>query len=80
MTPIISLRNVEKFFEHGVSRTYVLRRLTADIREGEFVSIMGPSGAGKSTALHIMGMFDSAWTGEYEFLGQPVHALNQKAR
>ena len=80
MTPIIALRNVEKFYQHGVSRTYVLRRMTAEIREGEFVSIMGPSGAGKSTLLHIMGMFDSAWTGEYDFLGQPVHALNQKAR
>jgi ABC-type lipoprotein export system ATPase subunit len=80
VTPIIALRNLEKFYEHGVSRTYVLRRLTAEIREGEFVSIMGPSGAGKSTALHIMGMFDTAWTGEYDFLGHPVHALNQKAR
>ena len=80
MTPIIALRNLEKFYEHGVSRTYVLRRLSAEIREGEFVSIMGPSGAGKSTALHIMGMFDTAWTGEYEFLGHPVHALNQKSR
>jgi ABC-type lipoprotein export system ATPase subunit len=41
---------------------------------------MGPSGAGKSTLLHILGMHDAAWTGEYEFLGQPVHALNTKAR
>jgi ABC-type lipoprotein export system ATPase subunit len=80
VTPIIALRNVEKFYQHGVSRTYVLRRMTAEIREGEFVSIMGPSGAGKSTALHIMGMFDSAWTGEYDLLGQPVQALSQKAR
>ena len=80
MTPIIALRNIEKFYQHGVSRTYVLRRMTAEIREGEFVSIMGPSGAGKSTALHIMGMFDSAWTGEYDLLGQAVHTLNQKAR
>jgi putative ABC transport system ATP-binding protein len=80
VTPIIALRNIEKSYEHGVGRTYVLRRLSADIREGEFVSIMGPSGAGKSTALHIMGMFDSAWTGEYDFLGRPVHTLNQKAR
>jgi putative ABC transport system ATP-binding protein len=78
--PIIALSGIEKFYQHGVSRTYVLRRLSADIREGEFVSIMGPSGAGKSTALHIMGMFDSAWTGEYHFAGQPVHTLNQKAR
>jgi ABC-type lipoprotein export system ATPase subunit len=80
VTPIIALRGIEKFYQHGVSRTYVLRRLSAEIREGEFVSIMGPSGAGKSTALHIMGMFDSDWTGEYDFLGQAVHTLNQKAR
>jgi len=59
MTPIITLRNIEKSYPHGVSRTYVLRRITAEIREGEFVSIMGPSGAGKSTLLHILGMFDS---------------------
>ena len=58
----------------------MLRRVTLEIRDGEFVSIMGPSGAGKSTLLHIIGMFDSAWTGEYDFLDQPVHALNQKAR
>ena len=80
MTPIIALRHIEKFYEHGVSRSYVLRRVSADIRDGEFVSIMGPSGAGKSTILHIIGMFDSAWSGEYDFVGQPVHTLNQKAR
>jgi ABC-type lipoprotein export system ATPase subunit len=80
VSALISLRNVEKFYQHGVSRTYVLRRVSLEIRDGEFVSIMGPSGAGKSTVLHIMGMFDSAWTGEYDFVDQPVHALNQKAR
>ena len=59
---------------------YVLRKITADIKEGEFVSIMGPSGAGKSTLLHIVGMHDSAWTGEYYFLDQPVHRLGAKER
>ncbi|MBX9599552.1 MAG: ABC transporter ATP-binding protein [Bryobacteraceae bacterium] len=77
---MISLRNVEKFFEHGPSKTFVLRRINADIKEGEFVSIMGPSGAGKSTLLHLIGMHDSAWTGEYFFLDQPVHKLNKKDR
>ena len=49
-------------------------------KEGEFISIMGPSGAGKSTLLHIIGMHDSAWTGEYYFLDQPVHKLGAKDR
>ena len=65
---------------HGTSRTYVLRRIDVDIKEGEFVSIMGPSGAGKSTLLSILGMHDSAWTGEYYFLDQPVHKLGAKQR
>jgi len=77
---MIKLHNIEKFYQHGVSRTYVLRRICFDVREGEFVSIMGPSGAGKSTLLHIVGMHDTAWTGEYYFLGQAVHALAPKAR
>lgn len=77
---MIKLRNVEKFFEQGASRTYVLRQITMDVREGEFVSIMGPSGAGKSTLLAILGMFDSAWAGEYYFFDQPVHKLDRRKR
>jgi putative ABC transport system ATP-binding protein len=77
---MIKLHNIEKFYQHGVSRTYVLRRVCVDVKDGEFVSIMGPSGAGKSTLLHIIGMHDTAWTGEYYFLDQSVHALAPKAR
>ncbi|MBS1877252.1 MAG: ABC transporter ATP-binding protein [Acidobacteria bacterium] len=77
---MISLRNVEKYYEHGPTKTFVLRRINLDIKEGEFVSIMGPSGAGKSTLLHVLGMHDSAWTGEYYLLDQPVHKMNKKDR
>jgi ABC-type lipoprotein export system ATPase subunit len=77
---LISLRNLERSYPTGPSPTYVLRRITLDITAGEFVSIMGPSGAGKSTLLHILGMHDAGWTGEYDFLGQPVHRLKPKDR
>jgi len=77
---MITLRDIEKCYEQGVQKTFVLRRITLDIKEGEFVSIMGPSGAGKSTLLHLLGMHDSAWTGEYYFLDQPVHKLGKKER
>jgi putative ABC transport system ATP-binding protein len=80
VAPMIKLRNIEKSFQHGPSRTYVLRRVSIDVAEGEFVSIMGPSGAGKSTLLHIIGMHDSDWAGEYDFLGHPVHRLKAKER
>ena len=77
---LIGLRNIEKSYAHGTSRSYVLRRINVDVKEGEFVSIMGPSGAGKSTLLHIIGMHDSAWTGEYFFVDQAVHRLAAKDR
>ncbi|HMF79423.1 MAG TPA: ABC transporter ATP-binding protein [Bryobacteraceae bacterium] len=77
---MISLRNVEKFFDHGPSKTFVLRRINVDIKEGDFISIMGPSGAGKSTLLHLLGMHDTAWTGEYYLLDHAIHKLNKKDR
>ncbi len=77
---MIELRNVEKFYQQGVTKTFVLRRITIAIKEGEFVSIMGPSGAGKSTLLHVLGMHDSAWSGEYYFADQPIHKLGKKER
>ena len=78
--PLMSLRGIEKSFPVGAGRSYVLRRINIDIKPGEFVSIMGPSGAGKSTLLHILGMHDSAWTGEYSLMGHPIHLLAQKER
>ena len=77
---LISLRNLEKSYPQGASQAFVLRRITAEIKAGEFVSIMGPSGAGKSSLLHILGMHDASWSGEYMFLDYPVHRLSQKDR
>ena len=77
---MIKLISVEKSYRHGLSQTWVLRRVNVDIQQGEFVSVMGPSGAGKSTMLHILGMHDSAWTGEYWLFEDPVHQLSAKDR
>ena len=77
---MISIRNLEKSYDTGGSKTYVLRQVNFDLAPGEFVTIMGPSGAGKSTLLAILGMLDGQWTGEYDFLGQPVHELSVKQR
>ena len=77
---MITLRNLEKFYEGGYGRSYVLRRINLEIQQGDFVTIMGPSGAGKSTLLSILGMLDSAWTGEFEFVGHEVHRMKPRER
>ncbi len=77
---MIKLVNVEKWYPVGNMKSFVLRRINLEIREGEFVTIMGPSGAGKSTLLSIIGMLDGAWTGEFYFVEQPVHKLSPKHR
>ena len=77
---MIRMKNVEKFFESGAGRTYVLRRIDLEIPKGEFLTIMGPSGAGKSTLLAILGMLDASWGGEFYFFDQPVHTMKRKQR
>ncbi len=77
---MIRLQNIETSYRHGLSQTFVLRRIAAEIAQGDFVSVMGPSGAGKSTLLHILGMHDGAWTGEYWLFDQPIHQLSAKDR
>ena len=77
---MINLKNLEKSYPLAGGQYFVLRRITIDMKGGEFLTVMGPSGAGKSTLLAILGMLDGDWSGEYESLGQPVHKLNPKKR
>ncbi|MBS1829422.1 MAG: ABC transporter ATP-binding protein [Acidobacteria bacterium] len=77
---MIKLANIEKFYDAGPTRTWVLRRINLEIKEGEFISIMGPSGAGKSTLLHLLGMHDTSWAGEYYLYEHPIHRLGKKER
>jgi putative ABC transport system ATP-binding protein len=77
---MIRLKDVEKSYPAGSARTWVLRRVSAEIADGDFVTIMGPSGAGKSTLLAILGMLDAGFQGEYHLLDHPVHTLPPKQR
>lgn len=77
---LIKLKNLFKWYTNSFVKTYVLRDINLEMREGEFISIMGPSGSGKSTLLHILGMLDDPSDGEQYFLGEPVHTMGEKAR
>ena len=77
---MISLKKVDRVYPLKGGPFYALRNISLEIREGDFVSIMGPSGSGKSTLLHVLGLHDSAWTGEYWLQSEPVHQLDKRKR
>jgi putative ABC transport system ATP-binding protein len=77
---VIRLRSVGKKFLTDEVETHALSDITLDIGKGEYVSIAGPSGCGKSTLLSILGLLDSASTGEYWLNGQDVAELPDRDR
>ena len=80
MEPMIQLKNLEKCVKTKAGPLYLLRQINLDVDEGEFMTIMGPSGAGKSTLLNILGMYDSAWEGQYTLDNCDIHKLSAKER
>jgi len=77
---MIQLHNLEKSIKNKAGEVWLLRQISLEIADGEFVTVMGPSGAGKSTLLSILGCYDHLWQGEYFFKGTPVHKMNGKER
>jgi putative ABC transport system ATP-binding protein len=77
---MIHMKSVDRVYPLKGGPFYALRGITFDIEEGAFVSIMGPSGSGKSTLLNILGLHDSAWTGDFRFGDVDIHKLSQKQR
>ena len=59
-SPLLSIRNVAKSF----GRNVVLRNVSLEVTEGEFLTILGESGSGKTTLLRIIAGFENATCGE----------------
>lgn len=70
---MIRMKNIEKYYELGEEKLWVLRGISLTIDEGEFVAIMGPSGSGKSSLMNTISFLDGAFSGEYMFRGEDVY-------
>jgi len=77
---MIQLTNIDKYYDSKFQRTYVLKDIILDVKEGEFLSVMGPSGSGKSTLLNIIGLMDAPSSGNYTLNGNSVLDLKENAR
>ena len=76
---MIECRSITKIYLNGGQETTVLRSVSFNITNGEFVAIMGPSGSGKSTLMHILGCLDSPTSGQYLLNGHNVAELSDDA-
>ena len=77
---MIKLRNIDRYYDAKFQRTFILKGVNLEVKQGEFVTIMGPSGAGKSTLLNIIGLLDEASAGEYYFWDEPAHKIKEKQK
>ncbi|MFH1712610.1 MAG: ABC transporter ATP-binding protein [Candidatus Jacksonbacteria bacterium] len=73
---MISCQNITKVYKSGAGEAKVLKSISFEIKDGEFVAVMGPSGSGKSTLMHIIGCLDTATSGEYLLDNQNVSSLS----
>lgn len=80
--PFIIIENVTKAYQpNGASsRTTVLRGISTEIEEGEFVALMGPSGSGKTTLLSIIGAMSQPTDGRVIIDGVDVYDLSEERR
>ena len=78
-TPLIHVRSLKKTYRLGKVDVPVLRGISLDVRDGEFLAILGASGSGKSTLLHLLGGLDRPDRTEHEITFAGTNLTNMSA-
>ena len=73
---IISIYNLSKEYTSNNNSVVILKDISFKLYQGDIVSIVGPSGSGKSTFLNILGLLDSSFKGQYDFLDKNIKFIN----
>jgi putative ABC transport system ATP-binding protein len=76
---VVRLRDVGKIYDDDGLQVTAVKRISLDIRERRFATIIGPSGSGKTTLLNLIGCIDAPTSGRIEVCGQDVGALADNA-
>jgi putative ABC transport system ATP-binding protein len=75
--PIVEVRDLVKTFTRGAESIEVLKHLTLDVPEGEFLALMGPSGSGKTTLLNLIAGLDQPTEGSINVGDQVISDMSE---
>ena len=73
-TSIIAVQDVSKSFRVGVQDVEVLKKVSFEVNDGDFVVVFGPSGSGKSTLLHIILGLEPPTEGTVTLVGEDIYS------
>ena len=76
MSTVLKADNIVKYF-YQPDKFQVLKGVSFDVQEGEFLSIVGKSGCGKSTLLYILSTMDNSYEGTMDIKGERVTGKTQ---
>lgn len=77
---MIELKNIRKVYKTRHEELEVLKGITLTVPDHALVMLLGESGSGKSTLCNLLGLLDTATSGEYYLNGIPVHTLSSAGR
>ncbi len=72
-----SMRDIDKDYYMAGEAVHVLKKISLDIEEGDYLSVLGPSGSGKSTLMNIIGCLDTPTAGQYVLRGREVEDMDE---
>jgi len=74
---LVQIVDLVKSFPVGGGEVTILKGLTFDVKQGEFVSIVGPSGNGKSTLLNMITGIDRPTAGQVIVTGLEINKMSE---
>ncbi|MDH3675167.1 MAG: ABC transporter ATP-binding protein [Anaerolineae bacterium] len=74
---VVQIKDVYKSFKVGDGEVTILKGISFDVKDGEFVSIVGPSGNGKSTLLNMITGIDRPSGGDVLVTGRDLNQMSE---